>query len=164
MSHFSTIKSNNKITNPELLAESLQELGWNGVIYHLEAQPMQDYYQVRGEKSESQSEANVIVPWQQNKRRCNSDFGFLKQDGEYVLIADEMDTRSLQNRIQELQKLYNQKTAAAMEANVVATAQALNKGTPIVERTEVDGKIQLKIAFSNDIRQHNRLQQQTIRR
>lgn len=159
MSHFSTIKTSNKLTNPEIIIESLQELGWNKVSYHPEAQPLMDFYEARGRKSQSQSAANIIVPWQQNQRRCSSDFGFVENNGEYTLTADEMDTQNLQQQIEQLQKLYNQKTAVRMKANVIKTAKNLNKGIPIIEETEIDGEIQIKIAFPRDIRQHNQLQQ-----
>ena len=78
MSHFSSIKSDNKLTNQEILVATLVQMGYENITSHEEPQPMQDYYQARGRQARSSSKANVIVPWQANRRKCQSDFGFFK--------------------------------------------------------------------------------------
>jgi hypothetical protein len=52
-----------------------------------------------------------------------------------------------------------------MKENILATAKTLNKGVPIIEEEISErGAIQLKIAYPADIRRHNQIQQQQIRR
>lgn len=161
MSHFSLIATSNKLTSPEVLAKALADLGFEDVTVHETPQALADYYQVRGGQARSTQMANVIVPWTSNKTLCSSDFGYLQQENELVLVADSMDARRLQNLSSQLQQAYNQHQISAMEAEITETAATLNKGTPIIERAEVDGKISLKIAYPADIRRQN---QQQLRR
>lgn len=164
MSHFTSIQTSNKLTSPDLLVKALADLGFKDVTAHETPQALADYYQVRGGAARSTQKANVIVPWTSNKTRCSSDFGYLQQGEELLLVADEMDGKRLQNLSAQLQQAYNQHKISAMEAEIIATATKLNKGTPIVERTQVDGKICLKIAYPADIRQQNQQIQQQLRR
>ena len=155
MSHFTAIQTNNKLTSPEVLAKALTDLGFEDVTVHETPQELADYYQVRGGKARSVQTANVIVPFKSNRNRCSSDFGYLQQEEELVLVDDEMDARRLQNLSNRLQQAYNQHRISAMEAEIMATAPKLNKGVPIIERTQSDGKICLKIAYPADIRRQN---------
>ena len=165
VSHFTTIKTSNVFTNKKLLSEALSELGYRNVSCVERPQALKDYYQVRGNKLQSQITANVIVPFASNRHKCKSDFGFAEENGELVLVADSMDRYRLNELLPKLQEVYNQKTVVAMKENILATAKTLNKGVPIIEEVISErGAIQLKIAYPADIRRHNQIQQQQIRR
>lgn len=164
MSHFTSIETSNKLTSPEVLVKALSDLGFKDVTAYETPQALADYYEVRGQEARSVQTANVIVPWTSNKNRCSSDFGYIQQDEELILVADEMDARRLDALSDRLQQAYNKHQISAMEAEIMATAPKLNKGTPIIERTQTNGKIRLKIAYPADIRTYNQAQQQQLRR
>ena len=84
-----------------------------------------------------------------------------EHNGELTLVADDLDVYQLKAKLPELQQIYNQKTAQAIEDRILVTASRLNKGNPIINRTETNGRIQIAIAYPKDIQQH---QQQNLRR
>lgn len=164
MSHFTKIETDNQFTSPELLVTALTKLGYKDVEYFSEAVTLKDYYAVRGKADQTQALANIIVPFSSNQQRCTSDFGYLEVEGKLNLNADSMDTYRLSQELPKLQQAYNQLKVEAMVNNIKETAKTLNKGTPEIELTEDTGKIQVKIAYPADIRRHNQLKQQNIRR
>lgn len=164
MSHFTTIKTSNQFTSPQLLVDALTEAGYADVTYSKEPQKLKDYYSLRGGKAITQAKANVIVPYSSNKRKCMSDFGFLEVNGVYELRADSGDDIRIRGELPRIQQTYNQLKIKAMVDNINLTATALNKGTPQIDISEEEGKTTVKIAFPSDIRRNNQLKQQTIRR
>lgn len=164
MSHFTQIKTSNQFINPELLIKALNDLGYQNIVYHPKAQDLQDYEQVRGERPKSQAKANIIVPYKGNEQKIHSDLGYIEQDGIYQLVADEMDSSKLTRQFSELQQAYNTHKVEAMIEEVKKTASKLNKGEPQIEIVKQDNRTKIRIAYPADLRRHNQLQQQTLRR
>ena len=158
MSHLTSISTKGKLTNKDILVEALENLGFKGVEAFDTPQKLKDYYEVRGQESQSESTAEVVIPFDRN--RISSDAGFTLKNGEYELVADEMDLYRLRRQLDGLQTHYAEISIAEQLELIAKTAKSKNKGEPIIEREVLaDGTVRIKLATPGDIRVANQNRQ-----
>ena len=153
MSHFTSIKIEGKLTNQACLVAALEQLGIQDIQSHKTPVHLRDYYEIIGGNPRSYSQAEIIIPY--DKNGLSSDAGFQRLEEEFQLVADSMDRRILQQRLNALESVYQEILVEQQIANIKAQAEAMaaTKGTPIISESTVNGKRVVRIAFRPEITQ-----------
>ncbi len=161
MSHFVSIPLTQAYTNQEVLVKALAELGFQNIQSHSEKVSIRDYYQIRKRKAASRSQAEIVIPFENNQ--LSSDVGFMKdQKEEFQLVADSMDRHHLNNKLRNLPQVYTAFQTEEILATITASANnQTQKGKPIIEqKTLPNGEIQISVAWENEIAATNQVIQQ----